>query len=141
MGIARSRAAGELTQFLDAVAAADDEATAVRSAVGLASETCTADSTAVLDREGVVVAGEPPGAADLETLTIPIGDERLESLVLARAAGPAFSAGDVDVARAMATILGQTVRALRLAASERRLREVVDRLSREDAVHQAFHDS
>ena len=152
-----SWAAQQLTEFQAAVAAAGDEQTAIHCAVERATEAFEAEVGAIVDASGnVVVAtgfgigdvpapaldrvrlGEAdrlavPGIGDCPTLATPIGDERLDTLVLARHEDLRFSSEERNLARGMARMLAQTVRLLRVVEAERNLRELSEQQAAENA--------
>ncbi len=151
-----SWAAQQLTEFLAAVSAADDVQGAARDAIQRATEAFEAEVGAIVSTDGVVIADgfgaseipfeaidrvrrgeserlEVPGIGECQALATPIGDERFDTLVLARSDEPAFSSEERNLARGMARVLAQTVRLLRVVAAERRLRELSERQSSENA--------
>jgi hypothetical protein len=151
-----SWAAQQLTEFLAAVSAADDEAAAVRGAVERATEAFEAEVGAIVGTDGVVVASgfglneipfeaisrvrrgetdrlQVPGIGECQALATPIGDERLDSLILARHDELIFSPEERNLARGMARMLALTVRLLRVVEAERGLRELSERQGAENA--------
>jgi diguanylate cyclase (GGDEF)-like protein len=151
-----SWAAQHLTEFLAAVSTADDEQEAVRDAVERAAEAFDAEAGAIVGDDRVLASTgfgvndvpyepfeqilhgeverlEVPGIGTCEALAIAIGDERLESLILARNADSPFSSEERNLARGMARVLAMTVRLLRVVEAERGLRELSERQSDENA--------
>jgi diguanylate cyclase (GGDEF)-like protein len=151
-----SWAAQQLTEFLAAVSVADDEAAAVREAVERATEAFEAQVGVVLGPDGPVASTgfggndvpidallrvcrgetdrlEIPGIGDCKALSTPIGDDRLDAMILARHDDQVFSPEERNLARGMARMLAQTVRLQRLVAAERGLRELSDRQAAENA--------
>ncbi len=151
-----SWAAQQLTEFLAAVSVADDEAAAVREAVKRATEAFEAEVGVVLGPDGPVASTgfgvndvpidallrvcrgetdrlEVPGIGDCQALSTPIGDDRLDAMILARHDDLVFSSEERNLARGMARMLAQTVRLQRLVAAERGLRELSDRQAAENA--------
>jgi diguanylate cyclase (GGDEF)-like protein len=149
-----SWAAQQLTEFLTAVSAADDEAAAVQDAVERATEAFEAEVGAIVDAEGGVVAssgfgigGFPSEAigrvcdgetdrltveriGDCQALATPIGDERLAHLVLARHAAFEFSSEERNLVRGMARMLAQTLRLLRVVEALAERQRLLERLSK-----------
>ncbi len=151
-----SWAAQQLTEFLAAITASDDEATAIRDAVERATEAFDAEAGAIVGGGSVLastgfgaaevpyeviaaVAGsgtdrlEVPGIGDCKALATPIGDERIEALVLARHDELVFSSEERNLARGMARVLALTVRLLRMVEVERGLRELSEHQAAENA--------
>jgi diguanylate cyclase (GGDEF)-like protein len=149
-------AAKQLTEFLAAVSAAEDERAAVRIAVERATEAFEAEVGAIVGTDGSVVATgfglnqvsfeaidrvvraqsdrlEVPGIGECEALATPIGDESLRALVLARRDEPIFSSEERNLARGMTRMLALTVRLLRVVDAERGVRELSERQSAENA--------
>jgi len=155
-GATTSRAAHALTDFLATVSSADDVESAARDATRRATEAlgATIGAIASADRLETVAGfelGEIPfeefalvGADGAAELSVPeaeacpaiasaIGDERFQTLVIARSGGPAFSAEERHLADGMARMLALTLRLLRLVAAERALRELGERQGAENA--------
>jgi diguanylate cyclase (GGDEF)-like protein len=156
MAIPTSWAAQQLTEFVAAVSSAVDEKAAIRDAVERAAEAFEAEVAAILGHDEVLaaigfgVSGVPseelasvaateaprltvPGIGDCAALVTPIGDERLETLLLARHDELVFSSEERNLARGMARVLALTVRLHRVVEAERRLRGLSDRQSAENA--------
>jgi two-component system cell cycle sensor histidine kinase/response regulator CckA len=136
----------QLTAFLAAVSAAEDERTVSRLAVERAAEALAADLAALMRRGEVVASvGSPndatlqdalaevadgstdrlfvPGHGDCPALAIEVEDDDAPtSLVVARGSGDGFTADELELARGMASVLGLSVRLFRVAAAERRQR-------------------
>jgi diguanylate cyclase (GGDEF)-like protein len=146
----------ELAEFLAAVSSAGDEHAAICDAIERASEAFEADAGAIVGVDRVLAStgfGEGhvpleaiervtredtsrllvPGVGECEALAIPIGDERLLALVLARRHPGGFSSEEHKLARSMARVLALTVRLLRVVEAERGLRELSDRQAKENA--------
>jgi diguanylate cyclase (GGDEF)-like protein len=151
-----SWAAQQLTEFLAALSAADDEAATVRDAVERATEAFEAEVGVIVGPNGVVAATgfginevpleaiervrdgdadrlEVPGIGECQAMSTPIGDERLEALVLARHDDLVFSSEERNLAHGMARMLALTVRLQRVVDAERGLRELSERQSAENA--------
>jgi diguanylate cyclase (GGDEF)-like protein len=152
-----SWAAQQLTEFLAAVSAAGDEQTAVAGAVERVTEAFEAEVGAIIDADGEVVVAsgfgigdvphaainrvrlgetdrlEVPGIGNCPALVTPIGDERLDALVLARDEELTFSSEERNLARGMARMLAQTVRLLRVVEAERKLRALSEQQAAENA--------
>ena len=156
MGIPTSWAAQQLTEFVAAVSSAVDEEAAIRDAVERAAEAFESEVAAILGGGEVLAAigfgasGVPtgelvaaaateastlavPGIGQCTALVTPIGDERLETLLLARRDEAGFSTEERNLARGMARVLALTVRLHRLVEVERGLRALSDRQSAENA--------
>ena len=150
-----SWAAQQLTEFLAAISAADDELAAISDAVERACEAFEAEAGAIVGAGGVLAAtgfgkepvpteeiervwsGETdrlrvPGVGECQALSTSIDDERLVALVLARHDEPVFSPEERNLARGMARALTLTVRLLRVVEAERTLRELSDEQAREN---------
>lgn len=152
-----SWAAQQLTEFQAAVSAAGDELTAIHCAVERATEAFEAEVGAVIDTEGEVIVatgfgireipaetlnrvrrGESdritvPGLGACQAAATPIGDDRLDALVLARNEELPFSSEERNLTRGMARMLAQTVHLLRVVEAERNLRELSEQQAAENA--------
>ena len=140
-----SWAALKLTDFAVAAASFGDEESAIRGANERIAQTLEADAAAIIDNRGIVAAlgfgpGEIPhrtlyelvdtrgselrvaGVGACHALVEPIDGAKREALVLARR-GRDFSRDERDLAHGLAGVLGLTVRLLRSAEKERRLRK------------------
>jgi diguanylate cyclase (GGDEF)-like protein len=156
MAIPTSWAAQQLTEFVAAVSSAGDEQAAIRDAVERAAEAFEAEVAAILGADEVLaaigfgVAGVPsdelaavaanhalklevPGIGECAALVTTIGDDRLETLLLARHGDLEFSSEERNLARGMARVLALTVRLHRLVEVERGLRGLSERQSAENA--------
>jgi diguanylate cyclase (GGDEF)-like protein len=145
----------QLTEFLAAISAANDERAAIRDAVERASEAFGAEVGAIVGADGVLAATwaglerippeaierlrrgeterlELPGIGDCHALSTPIDDERLGTLLLARRDEVVFSSEERNLAQGMARVLALTVRLLRVVEAERRLRELSDEQRQEN---------
>ena len=153
-GAPPSWAAQHLTEFLVAVSSFSEEEAAIRGATQRLAEIFEADAAAVIDSRGpVVTTGLGPAAphqalralADGEEgeLDVPglgmcpvvlerIDDSRFGTLILARGE-PAFSDEERRLIHGLAQVLGLTVRLLRAAEKERRLRQVSEQQREENA--------
>jgi diguanylate cyclase (GGDEF)-like protein len=159
----------QLTEFLVAVAASEDEESAVRGAVEHAAEALEAEIGAVV-RGGEVVATigfpagdtphgtlvsaaesradmlEIPGHGFSPAMVVDLEDEPAGHLLVARVGEP-FSYEESSLLRGMGRALELNVRTLRVLERERALRgaserEVAERRKVEDQLqHQALHDS
>ena len=143
-----------LADFLATVSAAADESSAVEAAVEGARAALDADAAAIVGEGRVVAAAGPagavldadsvaglsrgsrrlelPGVGPCAALATPVGDERLDSLVVARRSGE-LSDDERGLVRAMARVLALAVRLLRLVEGERGLRELSERQAEENA--------
>ncbi len=84
-------------------------------------------------RRGETDRLDVPGIGECQALATPIGDQQFDVLVLARHDDLVFSSEERNLARGMARMLALTVRLLRVLGAERRLRELSDRQSAENA--------
>ena len=148
-------AAQQLTEFSVAISSYADEDAAVQNATHLIAQIFEAEAAATVDCDGAVVCAgiepgdvpterlrdladrgggwlEVPGVGPCATLVNPVDDPRLETLILARSE-PQFVSQESSLAYALARVLGLTVRLLRAAEKERRLREASDVQREENA--------
>ncbi|GIM95060.1 hypothetical protein Ato02nite_068530 [Paractinoplanes toevensis] len=136
-----------LTEFFTAVNAAEDEQTAIISAVERATEMVEAEVGAVV-REGkvlgaygfgpivpeagllAVAAGESlldvTGVGELHAAPNPLGGEPADALIVARLDQP-FSPEERQMLQGMAQVLGLALRSIRVLAAERHLRAEKER--------------
>ena len=156
MAIPTSWAAQQLTEFVAAVSSAGDEQAAIRDAVERAAEAFEAEVAAILGGGEILaaigfgVSGVPreelaaaaaseattlavSGIGECAVLVTPIGDDRLETLLLARHDDLEFSSEERNLARGMARVLALTVRLHRLVEVERGLRGLSERQSAENS--------
>ncbi len=140
-----SWAALKLTDFAVAAASFGDEESAIRGANERIAQTLGANAAAIIDNRGIAAAlgfgpGEIPhrtlcelvdtrgselhvaGVGPCHALVEPIDGAKREALVLARRDRD-FSRDERDLAHGLAGVLGLTVRLLRSAEKERRLRK------------------
>ncbi|HEX6540059.1 MAG TPA: EAL domain-containing protein [Candidatus Dormibacteraeota bacterium] len=145
----------QLSEFLVAIAAAEDEATASLCAIQWAAEALEAEVAAiVVDGQVVDAVGYPrgrvpgeeiravterttnvlnvPGFGELPALAEPIGGVG-GWLVLARSGDDGFGAEEMGLLRAMARTLSMTLRTLRMLEKERGLREDGEQRAAENA--------
>src|SRR5689334_18164630 len=129
----------QLTEYFTAVNAADDESSAIASAVERATEMIEAEVGAVV-REGrvfgadgfgvAVAAGESLlevfGVGELYASASPLGGENADSLIVCRADEP-FSPEERQMLQGMAQVLGLALRSIRVLAAERHLRAEKER--------------
>jgi diguanylate cyclase (GGDEF)-like protein len=140
-----SWAAQQLAEFVGALTGRDDRDAAIRAAVERAAEATESEVGAVLGPgpDGIEVVAsigfgsEPPpagplaevaagardtfevrGVGECRTVVVPIEDESLEDLVLARADEP-FSGEEANLLRAAARVLSLTLRTIRTMEAER----------------------
>jgi diguanylate cyclase (GGDEF)-like protein/PAS domain S-box-containing protein len=140
----------QLAEFLVAVSAYEDEASAIRCAVEWAAEAVEAEVAAMV-RGGRLAAAvgfaqgeapvadlvalterprgiiEVPGAGACQVLVIPVDDDPASHLVIGRSGDGGFDAEESALLRAMARCLVLTLRTLRTLESERTLRAVMAR--------------
>jgi diguanylate cyclase (GGDEF)-like protein len=137
----------QLSEFLVAVAACRDEASAVSGAIQWAAEALEAEVATVVGPGGVVDAvGFPrgqvpdatlvaiaehrfstidiPGLGSLHTIAVPIEGSEPGRLVLGRSDDAGFSPEEMSLLRAMARGLSLALDSLRMLERERRLRVV-----------------
>jgi diguanylate cyclase (GGDEF)-like protein len=152
---ADSWATQQLAEFLAAVSAFGDEASAINGAVELAAEAFEAEIGAVVSPRGVeactgyasgevpeetlhAVAAvdraelEVPGVGPCVAASVPIEDAQLGKLVVARFATDGFRPEEVNLLRGMARVLALTLRMLRLLSNERSLRARSEHQSEEN---------
>jgi diguanylate cyclase (GGDEF)-like protein len=149
-----SWAAQHLTEFLVAVASFADEESAIRGATERIVDLFQADAAAVIDSRGPVVCTglghnapverlraladgedselEVPGVGPCAVVVERVDDSRFGTLILARSS-PEFSAEERRLVHGLAQVLGLTVRLLRAAEKERRLRQVSEQQREENA--------
>jgi len=149
------RSGQQLAEFLSEVPGHSDEAAAMRAAVERAAAAVRAEVGAIVRADQLVcsVGATPgewpveallqaaagrvqtvpaPGARPWAVLAVPLEEAFPSALVLARSAGD-FSPGDEALVRAMARVLGLTLRMLRTIESERVTREKSERRAEENA--------
>ena len=134
----------QLAEFVGALAGFDDSDATIRAAVERAAESTEAEAGAILAGDEVVAsigfgaegapddalrsvaAGETDtlrirGVGDCHTIAIPIDDEHLDRLVLARFGEP-FAGEESNLLRGIARVLAMSLRTIRTMSSERELR-------------------
>jgi len=136
-----------LTEYFTAVNAAEDEETAIASAVELATEMVGAEMGAVV-REGrvlgaygfggmvpeagllAIAAGESlldmPHRGELHAVANPLGGENADALIVCRS-DDAFGPEERQMLQGMAQVLGLALRSIRVLAAERHLRAEKER--------------
>jgi len=152
-----SWATQQMAEFLAAVSSFDTEELAMRGAVERVAEAFEAEVAALIDSDSVAVAtgfpaGRTPeaelraiatgrkqalklaGVGECGAISVPVEDDPLEALVLARSDPARFSPEEENLLRAMTRILGLTLQMLRVLANERALRERSESQSAENAI-------
>ncbi len=151
----RSWATEQLTAFLGAVTAADNEAHSIRAAIERIAETFEAEVAAILSEDGVesscgfprgrtpteailaVGSGESSslqvhGIGECGAVPVPIEDDRLRTLVVCRSWPPRFDTEELGLLRAMARVLTMSLRTTRALEAERELRSRSERQTAEN---------
>jgi diguanylate cyclase (GGDEF)-like protein len=145
----------QLAEFLDVLARAPDEEAGIRIAIERACEALDAELGAALSEDELITSvGFPPGrvpaglvraaAADrrstlepapgqvYETLSVPVEDERLASLLIARERDDGFGPEEAALVRAMARVIALALQMLRGVEAERHMREQSEARGREN---------
>jgi len=151
----RDRSGRQLIDFLRDVSSCGDEAAAMVAAVERAAEVvgaqlgavvragdivcCTSSNKGPVPREALLQAAAGrlrtltvAGAGPCVVLCVTVGDEGQSALVLARSV-PGFSPDEEALVRAMARVLGLTLRMLHTLERERAARETSERQAEENA--------
>ena len=145
----------QLAEFLDAIARARDEDAGIRIGIERACEALDAELGAALEADGSITGvGFPPGSVPearlraaaatqraalrlepggrYEALTVPVEDDRVRTLLVARAGEDDFVAEEAALVRAMARVLALALQMLRGVEAERVLREQSEARGREN---------
>ncbi|MCO5327298.1 MAG: EAL domain-containing protein [Solirubrobacterales bacterium] len=146
----------QLAEFVGALAGHDDTDGTVSAALEWAARSTEAEAGAILDAGGGTVAaigfdGESPrvalravatgearslhvpGVGTCHAISVPIEDDGLEHLILARSGAP-FSGEEPNLLRGVARVLALTLRTIRTMSSERELRLESERRGAENEV-------
>ncbi|CAN5214049.1 hypothetical protein BH24ACT23_BH24ACT23_11830 [soil metagenome] len=150
-------AAEQLAEFLDALAAAPDEAAVTAVAAQRASELLSAEVGACFGDSGpIATVGLPvneliaaelcetalvpsatvtvPSLGEITTLAVPVADERVTRLLVGRRGEQGFNAEEAGLIRTMARILALAIQLRRGLESERELKEQSERRGAENQI-------